>query len=58
MFDKVKKFNLIKCFSKPKFIIQDGSGSISLEEVKEVFGGSGLVADKVWNDIINEVDKD
>ena len=35
---------------------KDGSECISLNELKEVFGGSNL-EDKAWKEIINEVDE-
>ena len=43
-----------------KMIDHDGDGKISKDELKQTFGG-GHVADRgsiVWNDIMNEVDKD
>lgn len=35
---------------------KDGSGSISANEVRDVLGGQKNIDDKVWNDIICEVD--
>ena len=35
---------------------KDGSGTLSIEEIKEVFGGMGKVNENVWRDIIKEVD--
>jgi len=35
---------------------KDGSGSISSSEVKEVLGVGKNIDEKVWNDIIKEVD--
>ena len=35
----------------------DGSGSISIDEIKEIFGSYGnSISDKVWKEIIKEVD--
>ena len=37
--------------------IQDGSGSISAQEIKEVLGqGKNITNDNIWDDIIKEVD--
>jgi calcium-dependent protein kinase len=35
---------------------QDGSGTISASELKKVIAGKGLADNKIWNDIIMEVD--
>ena len=43
-----------------KMMDRDGDGQISKDELKQTFGG-GHVAERgsiVWNDIMNEVDKD
>lgn len=47
--------NLIVVF---KMIDKDGSGSIDLEEIKNIFKGAGQVSDQVWKDLIQEADKD
>mmetsp|Transcript_30594 Transcript_30594/g.22679 ORF Transcript_30594/g.22679 Transcript_30594/m.22679 type:complete len:118 (-) Transcript_30594:47-400(-) len=39
-----------------KLFDKDGSGSISANEVKEVLGVGKNIDEKVWNDIILEVD--
>lgn len=39
-------------------ILKDGSGTISIEEIKEMFGSYGhSISDKVWKEIILEVDE-
>lgn len=40
-----------------KIFDKDGSGKISVAEIKEIFGGAGRVTDKVWQDLVKEVDK-
>ena len=42
-------------FLKPDFK-QDSSGTISAEEVKEVLGVGKNIDEKIWNDIVMEVD--
>ena len=37
---------------------KDGSGDISIEELKESLGRGKNVSDAVWNKIITEVDQD
>ena len=37
---------------------KDGSGDISIQELKEALGKGKNVSDAVWNKIISEVDKD
>ena len=40
-------------------MLQDNSGSISADEIKGVLGvGKKLGDDKIWDDIIKEVDTD
>lgn len=40
-------------------MIQDGSGSISANEIKEVLGGGRKFGNEsIWEDIIKEVDTD
>lgn len=39
-----------------KTIDKDGSGSLSVDELKQLFGG-GKVPDEIWKQIIEEVDK-
>ncbi|EGR33828.1 protein kinase domain protein [Ichthyophthirius multifiliis] len=39
-----------------KMFDKDGSGTISIEEIKDVFGGMGKVNENFWKDIIKEVD--
>jgi len=41
-----------------KLFDEDDSGTISSEEVKKVLCGGKKVDEKVWDDIINEVDQD
>lgn len=41
-----------------KFFDKDASGSISIEELKEVLGAKRLVDDAVWNSLIKEIDAD
>ena len=37
--------------------IQDGSGAISAEEIKQVLGvGRKMGSDQIWDDIIKQVD--
>lgn len=31
-----------------KFYMQDGSGTITTEEIKTIFGGNALISDSVW----------
>lgn len=37
-------------------IYQDGSGSVTIDELKEIFGG-GKLPENIWKEIIEEVDK-
>ena len=37
---------------------QDGGGSISAEEIKEMLGFGKNSNDKIWDDVVNEVDDD
>lgn len=39
-----------------KMFDKDGSGTLDLAEIKEMFGGSGQIAEHVWKDLIKEVD--
>lgn len=39
-----------------KMFDKDGSGKLSLSEIKEIFGGVGKVTDAVWMDLIKEAD--
>lgn len=40
-----------------KMFDKDGSGSISIDEIKEIFGGVGQnISEKVWKDLMKEVD--
>jgi calcium-dependent protein kinase len=56
----VNKKNLIsdeKLRNAFSFFDKDGSGSISVDELKEVLGiKKRLVDEKVWNELIAEVD--
>ncbi len=36
--------------------IKTKSGTLELQEIKEIFCGCGTVSDHVWDDIIKEVD--
>jgi len=47
--------NLKECF---KMFDRDGGGSISAQEVAEILGGQLTNDDKVWKEIISEVDTD
>ena len=40
------------------FFDKDGSGSISVDELKEVLGSKRLVEDSVWNALIKDIDSD
>ena len=54
MFDKVIIINLKINYY---FLMQDGSGSISASEVKALLGGGKkFTNEKIWDDIIKEVD--
>lgn len=35
----------------------DGSGMISIDEIKQILGGSGTIDKKVWSDLVKEVDE-
>jgi len=37
---------------------KDGSGSISSSEIKDVIGVGKNIPEKIWDDIIGEVDED
>jgi len=37
---------------------KDGSGDISIDELKEALGKGKNISDSVWNKIIQEVDED
>jgi calcium-dependent protein kinase len=39
-----------------KMFDRDGSGTITIEEIKDVFGGMGKVNENFWKEIIKEVD--
>ena len=47
MFDKVLFY----------FNWKDGSGTISTEEIKNIFGSNAQIADSVWSDLVKEVDQ-
>jgi calcium-dependent protein kinase len=47
MFDKVGNSN---------FMFKDGSGSVTIDELKEIFGG-GKLAENLWKELVEEVDK-
>jgi calcium-dependent protein kinase len=36
---------------------QDGSGTISIEEIRQILGGAGAIDKKVWQDLVKEVDE-
>lgn len=38
-----------------KMFDKDGSGSLSIRELKEIFGGD-KISDEIWREIIKEVD--
>lgn len=35
---------------------KDGSGSISIDEIKVMFGNVGAISNKVWKELLSEVD--
>ena len=35
---------------------KDGSGTISIDELKIIFGNSKNISDRVWKDLVKEVD--
>lgn len=49
-----KMFDKVSNYIKDK---QDGSGSISTEELKVLFGSNEKIADSVWVELIKEVDQ-
>ena len=57
---KAKLKKAFDLFDKVLFLLnkyQDGSGSISALEIKEVLGqGKNITNDNIWDDIIKEVD--
>lgn len=36
--------------------IQDGSGTLSIEEIKELFGATSGISENVWRDMLKEAD--
>lgn len=34
----------------------DGSGTISIDEIKNIFGGAGNVSEIVWEQLVKDVD--
>ena len=39
-----------------KMFDKDGSGTISIDELKIIFGNSKNISDRVWKDLVKEVD--
>jgi len=39
-----------------KMFDADGSGTISIDEIKKIFGGAGNVSDSVWTRLVEEID--
>lgn len=37
-------------------LLKDGNGVLTLDEIKQMFGQVGGVADDVWKEVIKEVD--
>jgi len=35
---------------------QDGSGTLSIDEIKDLFGTHAGISEKVWRDMLKEVD--
>lgn len=54
--DKRKLLSNEKLESAFNLFDKDGSGSISASEVKEVLGVGKNIDEKIWNDIVMEVD--
>lgn len=54
--DKKKLLSNEKLEAAFNLFDKDGSGTISAVEVKEVLGVGKNIDEKVWNDIVNEVD--
>lgn len=40
-----------------KMFDTDGSGLISIDEIKQMLGGNASIDSKVWSDLIKEVDE-
>lgn len=57
MFDKVSVKKLVIYEILILCLFQDGSGTISADEIKEVLGYGANVAPKIIDDIIKEVDE-
>ena len=59
MFDKVQYLEFLDFIVKVYyFFIQDGSGSISVEELNQVFSNGELeVTKEVWTELVKEVDE-
>lgn len=54
--DKVNLLSKQKLETAFKMFDTDGSGTISIDEIKKIFGGAGNVSETVWNDLIEEID--
>lgn len=39
-----------------KMFDKDGSGSITTDEIKNIFGANALISESVWQELIREVD--
>ena len=62
MFDKVYnqlKFYILKKLNSATYFHlknQDGSGTLSIDEIKDLFGTHAGISEKVWRDMLKEVD--
>lgn len=55
-FNKVKLIEDNRLEQAFRLFDKDGSGTISVEEIKGIFGHSGPVSEKVWKEMVREVD--
>ncbi|CAD8179513.1 unnamed protein product [Paramecium pentaurelia] len=56
-FNKVKLIEDKRLEQAFKLFDKDGSGTISIDEIKQIFGQNSQVSEKVWKDLIQEVDQ-
>lgn len=54
MFDKVS--NSITITRTTTMTFQDGSGTLSIDEIKDLFGVHSGISEKVWREMLTEVD--